>query len=41
MFSFAIFNLIQNSVKYNKFKGDIFILISLQYINEEKIQKNI
>lgn len=34
-FSLGIFNLIQNSVKYNKFKGDIFILISLKQLKEE------
>lgn len=36
-----MFNIIQNSVKYNKYRGDLFILLSLKYINEEKMKKNI
>jgi hypothetical protein len=28
-------------VKYNKYRGDLFILISLKSINEEKMKKNV
>jgi hypothetical protein len=33
-FELAIFNLIQNGVKYNKYRGDLIFLLTLTPINE-------